>query len=100
MTRKTVATQVLLTIVAAAGWTPLQAQSAAPSKPPASSRATASGANALTNADIIQLVKLGISADAIVKKIKSSKSLFDTSSSAVAALRKDGVPDAVIIEMV
>ncbi len=100
MTRKTVTRLVLLTIVAAAGWTLLQAQSATPSKPPPSSRAAASGANALTNADIIQLVKLGISTDSIVKKIKSSKSSFDTSSSAVAALRRDGVPDAVIIEMV
>ncbi len=100
MTRKTVTTLALLTVIAAVAWTALRAQSTAPSKPPAPSRAAASGANALTNADIVQLVKLGIPADAIVKKIKTSKSSFDTSSSAVAALRQDGVPDAVIIEMV
>jgi hypothetical protein len=100
MTRKTVTTLALLTVIAAVAWTALRAQSTAPSKPPATSQAAASGAKALTNADIVQLVKVGIPTDAILKKIKTSKSAFDTSPSAVAALRKDGVPDAVIIEMV
>lgn len=37
------------------------------------------GAHALTNKDVLDLVKMGMSSDVIVAKIKNSLSNFDTS---------------------
>src|SRR5690348_5659955 len=55
---------------------------------------------AITNQDVITMTKAGLPADVVVAKIKSSPTKFDTSPSALAELKKDGVPDSVILAMV
>lgn len=55
---------------------------------------------ALTNQDVITMAKAGLPAEVVVAKIKSSSTKFDTSPSALTELKKDGVPDSVILVMV
>ena len=55
---------------------------------------------ALTNQDVIELVKVGLSSEVVVAKIKSSVCNFDTSASALKDLKGNGVPDAVILAMI
>ncbi len=55
---------------------------------------------AVTNRDVLAMVKAGLSSEVIVAKIKSSTCEFDTSSTELADLKKAGVPDAVILVMV
>ena len=57
-------------------------------------------ASALTNNDVLEMVKAGLSADIIVAKIKASVSKFDTSPGALQQLKSAGVSDAVILAMV
>lgn len=54
----------------------------------------------LSNKDVVDLVKMGISTDIIVAKIKASPNTFDTSPSAMQELKAASVPDAVILAMV
>lgn len=54
----------------------------------------------LTNADVVKLVKAGLSAGTIEAKIASSATRFDTSTDALVALAREGVPDRVILKMV
>ncbi len=54
----------------------------------------------LGNADIVKLVKAGLSAETIETKIASSQTGFDTSTEALVALAGDGVPDRVIRAMI
>ncbi len=54
----------------------------------------------LSNQSVIDMAQLGISSEVILSKIKTSKSSFDTSSSALQSLKKAGVSDAVIMAMV
>lgn len=54
----------------------------------------------LTNNDIVEMVKTGISTDIIVAKIKASVCKFDTSPATLQQLKAAGVPDAVILAMV
>jgi hypothetical protein len=70
------------------------APNAAP-KPTATKTAPA----ALTNRDIIRMVKAKLSDDLIVSKIKSSKTRFDTSVDGLVQLRDAGVSDRVIALM-
>ena len=56
-------------------------------------------ANTLTNANVIEMVKLKLSDDIIIKKIKLSKCNFDTSPTALASLTKAGVKDKVMMAM-
>ena len=65
---------------------------------------TASGQNQplpgiLTNAQIIDLVKSGLSEELIVTDIKSNLNTFDLSTSALVELKKNGVSDKVIEAM-
>jgi len=55
---------------------------------------------AITNQDIIKLVKAGISDDVIISKIRSSRTHFDTSVAGMIALKNAGVSDQVISVMV
>jgi hypothetical protein len=55
---------------------------------------------ALTNQDVVDLTKTGLSPDIIVAKIRTSTCQFDTSTSALKGLKDAGVPDAVIVAMV
>lgn len=54
----------------------------------------------LGNADIVKLVKAGLSAETIEAKIGSSTTDFDTSTDALVALAGEGVPDRVIRAMI
>jgi hypothetical protein len=54
----------------------------------------------LINKDIVELTRLGLSADVIVAKIKASPTNFDTSPTALSELKTAGVPDSVILAMV
>ncbi|CAN5634235.1 hypothetical protein BH24ACI2_BH24ACI2_04890 [soil metagenome] len=53
----------------------------------------------LTNQKIVEMVKTGLSNEIVVAKIKSSKNSFDTSTTAIKELKKAGVSDTVILEM-
>lgn len=53
----------------------------------------------LTNEKIIQLLKIGLSEDVIVEKIRQSECRCDTSTSALAKLKAAKVSDAVILAM-
>lgn len=55
---------------------------------------------ALTNKDVLDMFKAGLTSDVIVAKIKSSATSFDTSPTALADLKATNVPDAVILAMV
>ena len=56
--------------------------------------------SALTNADVVKLVKAGLSPETIEAKIAASETNFDTSTDALVALANEGVPDRVIRAMV
>ena len=54
----------------------------------------------ITNKDVLDMIKAGLTADIIVAKIKSSATNFDTSPAALAELKAVNVPDVVILAMV
>jgi hypothetical protein len=67
----------------------------------APSRLAAQGSkNTLTNQDVIDLVKTGLSDDIVVAKIKNSPCQFDTSTAALKDLKAAGVSGSVILAMV
>ena len=55
---------------------------------------------ALTNQDVVDLVKTGLSPDIIKAKIRASTCQFDTSTAGLKGLKDAGVPDSVIVAMV
>ena len=55
---------------------------------------------ALTNSDVVGMVKAGISPDIIVAKIKNTPCSFDTSPAALKDLKDSGLTDNVILAMV
>lgn len=55
---------------------------------------------ALTNADVLEMLKARLSQDVVIAKIKSSNTTFDTSPEALKQLKAANVPDAVILAMV
>src|SRR5215203_2675240 len=54
----------------------------------------------LTNKDVLEMIKAGLTADVVVAKIKTTSTSFDTSPTALAELKSANVPDAVILAMV
>ena len=54
---------------------------------------------ALTNLDVVKLVKSGIPTDTILLAIENSKTSFDTSPDALIALSKNGVNKTIINAM-
>ncbi|HVT58730.1 MAG TPA: hypothetical protein VHR45_10030 [Thermoanaerobaculia bacterium] len=54
----------------------------------------------LTNDDIVTMVQAGLPQEVIVEKIKTSKTIFDTSTDALVALKKAGVSGDIIRVMV
>ncbi|HYO76226.1 MAG TPA: hypothetical protein VE010_07150 [Thermoanaerobaculia bacterium] len=54
----------------------------------------------LGNADIVKLVKAGLSPETVEAKIAASETRFDTSTDALVALAGQGVPDRVIRKMI
>jgi hypothetical protein len=59
-----------------------------------------SNSTPLTNKDVVDLVKMGMSSDVIVAKIKNSPSNFDTSLAALQELKTANVSEPVILAMV
>lgn len=55
---------------------------------------------ALTNEDIVSLIRAGLGAEVIIAKIKTSATKFDTSVEELLALKDAGVEDDVIAAMV
>lgn len=68
--------------------------------PPANDAKSQSVSPALTNKDVLDMLKAGLAADIIVAKIKTSETNFDTSPAALAELKAANVPDNVILVMV
>jgi hypothetical protein len=54
----------------------------------------------MKNAEVVELVKSGLSEGIIVAKIKGSKTEFDTSSTALVKLKESGVSDNLILAMI
>lgn len=54
----------------------------------------------LTNKDVLEMLKVGLPAEVVVAKIRSSTCNFDTSPATLAKLKADGAPDSVILAMV
>jgi hypothetical protein len=54
----------------------------------------------LTNKDVLEMMKSGLSAEIIIAKIKTSPAEFDTSTTALQELKAAGLPDTVILAMV
>ncbi|HVN76877.1 MAG TPA: hypothetical protein VMT19_11205 [Thermoanaerobaculaceae bacterium] len=61
--------------------------------------ALAAAEQPLTNADIVKLVKAGVSADVIIAKIQSSETAFSTDTDSLVALANEKVPNPVIQAM-
>jgi hypothetical protein len=55
---------------------------------------------AITNKDVTELLKSGLSAEIVVAKIRSSKTNFDTSPAALQELKTVGVPESVVLAMI
>ena len=70
----------------------------APATQKAPQRAPA-GPAAMTNQDVIRLVKARISEELIINKIKTSKTRFDTSTDGLVTLKEAGVSDNIISAM-
>lgn len=58
----------------------------------AAGRAQTAAQSIMTNNDVIDLVKSGMSADIIVAKIRTSNCQFDTSAAALKSLKGAGSP--------
>lgn len=56
--------------------------------------------NKLSNQDVLDMLKTGLSPEVVIAKIKSSPTNFDTSTNALQALKAANVPDAIILVMV
>lgn len=54
----------------------------------------------LTNADVLDLLKSGLSSEIVIAKIAAAPCEFDTTPTALKKLKTDNVPDAVILAMV
>lgn len=53
----------------------------------------------LANKDVIEMLKIGLSPEIVIAKIRVSKTGFDTSSNALQELKAANVPDSVILAM-
>lgn len=80
----------------------------APQPVPADSRAASQApeskkdipALALTNKDVLEMLKAGLTQKVVIAKIKSSTCDFDTSPGTLKELKAASVPDAVVLAMV
>lgn len=55
---------------------------------------------ALSNQDIVAMVKAGLPTDIVVAKIAASQCNFDTSPAALEQLKSQGIPSAIILAMI
>ena len=58
--------------------------------------ATTGARQAIMPAQVVEMAKAGESADAIIKKLQDSGTVYQLSAAEVVRLHNDGVPDAVI----
>lgn len=72
---------------------------ALPSTQPQDPVQSAAASAPLTNVDVQDLIKVGLSPDVVIAKIKNSPTKFDTSPGALTELKNNGVPDDVILAM-
>jgi hypothetical protein len=72
------------------------------SKPtlPVSTQQTRASADTLTNRDVLDMHKIGLSPEVILAKMKSSPCSFDTSVTALQELKALGISDAVVLAVV
>src|SRR5688500_5405469 len=54
----------------------------------------------LTNSDVIEMVKSGVSTEIIAEKIRASDTKFDVSAAGLRQLSDSSVPDAVVVAMI
>lgn len=54
----------------------------------------------ITNENVAEMVKSGLSAEIIKAKIKSSETKFDTSTEALKKLSEQGIPESVVVAMI
>ena len=59
-----------------------------------------SNAKPLTNGDVADMVKAGLSQEVVIAKINASACEFDTSPTALKALKTANIPETVILAMV
>ena len=76
-----------------------QSKKAVEEKPVEKKNKEEAPANALTNDDVIAMVKLKLSDAIILQKIKVSKCKFDTTPAALSSLTKAGVKEKIIMAM-
>ena len=93
--RKLLSASLMLTLSLSVLVFPVSSQTQDPSPATAQTPSTS-----LTNKDVLEMIKAGLTPDVIVAKIKSTPSSFDTSPTALAELKAANVPDAVILAMV
>jgi len=55
---------------------------------------------ALSNQDVLGMIKAGLAPDLIIAKIKSSGGNFDTSPETMKKLQIDGVPGEIVMAMI
>ena len=58
------------------------------------------GSEVLANADVVEMINAGLSAEIVLARLESCGCQFTTSSSALVALLRSGVPEEVIYAMV
>jgi len=66
----------------------------------ATSLAQSADQKALTNKDVLEMLKGGLPADIVAAKIKASRCNFETEMADLKALKDGGVPDNVVLAMV
>jgi hypothetical protein len=54
----------------------------------------------LTNKQVVEMVKAGLSAEVIISKIKTSRCNFETDPSILAEMKHNGVPNEVLKAMI
>jgi hypothetical protein len=87
---------VLLVLVALPNTAHAQQQGATSAEP----AATAGAGQALTNADVLKLVKSGLADETILLLIKQQPTQFDTSPDALVQLKKEGLSDQLLSAMI
>jgi hypothetical protein len=66
----------------------------------ASNQTQKEAARSLTNADVLDMLNAGVSQEVVVAKIKKSACEFDTSPSALKALKASSASDVVVLAMI
>jgi hypothetical protein len=89
---------ILVVIVFCTYTTPHLSLAAAPTATPGTSQQASS--DVLKNKDVLDMLKMGLTQEVVLAKIKNSASKFDTSPKALQELKAGGVSDAIILAMV